>query len=414
MCDVVGCLGGSGTKVPSTRGVTVALCDVHGKAKADWLRCPDPQCRVVVRVGKDLIGSQEPRPHGPDQYLCSACEDRALVECAGCRRIATIDGTSVIPGTIKQTTPVTRLFCGTCVAETFTQCAGCRAVLTVGKREVQKPRDLPGGVKLCGTCASAPPTRCGGCARLVLAGQHVVVDCQPYHGGAFHLCKDRCVPKVTASCKLCGTPTMVGTAKMAGAESLGGTDGQPRTWRCKVCATGWIRELPQVTPVTEVLTFMRDWVLFCGATFTPFTGRLTLSLAEDGALTSVHGGQTYGVCTPLGVGTTSTYTVRLLSHLPPLRFQQTLVHELTHAVTHELGMSARRDIEGFCNYAAYLFLSGIRDTGGARGQEAAWLLGQLEQDSNPVYGVAFRAMRDRLQSTPRQAFTHLRDSPPST
>jgi hypothetical protein len=404
MCDVNGCTTKEiAFECPAVRTVRVALCKNHNQPSS-WTRCPC--CLIVVRVGVASVGTVH--QYGPDQYLCGYCHGRVTATCVGCGRAVLANGTLLVKGSQQMTQPVARTICGLCITAGYKECPGCSEIVSVGGKARIPAKDIDGSeYAICRNCeTNGGVGRCMACQRLVKVGQRPLEDCQPYRHQTRYLCKGkgRCGSKLTGTCGLCGTPTQVDNQKLTGAVLVAGT-----RWRCEFCAPGNIAALPSAaTLIQQVHTFMGEWLTFCGLTYAPFGTRLTVRLAAT--LTGTHGGQTYGRCESTGTGTTSQHTIEVLRDLPPIRFQQTLVHELTHAVTHELDYSGRTRIEGFCNYAAYLFLHGRLNTAtGLDKVNAKYLLGELERSENQVYGQAFRDIRDALQSHPRGAFTFLKE-----
>lgn len=91
----------------------------------------------------------------------------------------------------------------------------------------------------------------------------------------------------------------------------------------------------------------------------------------------------------------------------PLSFQETLLHELTHALTNHLRIGNKPLIEGFCNYVAYLYLKGVSETANstAARAEALRAIARMEANDDPAYGQGFRDVRDELRDTPNRAIT---------
>jgi hypothetical protein len=87
--------------------------------------------------------------------------------------------------------------------------------------------------------------------------------------------------------------------------------------------------------------------------------------------------------------TIASYNIALLNGMPELQMASTIAHELMHVWLFRHG--ATRDdppwTEGSCNYASYLIL---QDTST---RESAFLLNQLEVDTDSTYGEGFRRVK---------------------
>jgi hypothetical protein len=419
MCDVVGCDTEWTTEAISARKVTTQLCAAH---KAPELRTGCLGCRVVLQVGEKAIKairtSEAPRPshaYGGGQLLCHDCNRLSSpVVCANCTRVARLNG-KVLSGGVGQDEPFAWALCGTCLPGGYTRCsANCGRLARVGTTLQPGAAAVLGADPAqvtCGTCTTAGTTQCNGCRKLVLVGGKVVggVRVKPYRG-RLYLCSDTagCESRVTRRCKLCDTPARLSTTTRLGAavELAGGT------WRCMFCAPDRVTAITPTNPlIVQVLQFLDRFLAHCGVPRPGLAGRITWQLATDAQMTTgastSHRGQTYGHCTSVGLA----HTIQLLGDVPPLRFQQTVAHELAHAVTNELGLDTHANIEGFCNWAAYLFLAEVRNTEPQRAGEAQRLIDLMEKEQNPTYGENFLLVRRTIEA-PSQSFNYLRGTYP--
>lgn len=135
------------------------------------------------------------------------------------------------------------------------------------------------------------------------------------------------------------------------------------------------------------------------------------SIDRDATFTMTGDGQELGHCltTTYSGGGPPTHRVRVLFYMRPISFQQTLVHELTHALINERGIGRKQLIGGFCNYVAYLFLRHVSDTGSTAAEqaEARRAIDRMQANDNVTYGVNFRTVRDTLADRPNDALTWL-------
>jgi hypothetical protein len=87
----------------------------------------------------------------------------------------------------------------------------------------------------------------------------------------------------------------------------------------------------------------------------------------------------------------SKHTVHLLEHLPALELEGILAHELMHVWLFERKAKlSHRQIEGFCNLGNYLIFSRRPSP------MASYLLRNLKEDNDPIYGAGYRDMRRQL------------------
>ncbi|WP_018791628.1 hypothetical protein [Salinispora arenicola] len=142
---------------------------------------------------------------------------------------------------------------------------------------------------------------------------------------------------------------------------------------------------------------MRGWVESCGEDYPGYGGRLTWSLNRDGEFTMDDSGQELGHCATTTHGDEpKTYNIQILCFMRPLSFQQTLIHELTHALTNEFRIGDKPKIEGFCNYVAYLYLKHVQDSDPARRAEASRAIKRMMENTNKEYGEDFRDILELL------------------
>ena len=87
------------------------------------------------------------------------------------------------------------------------------------------------------------------------------------------------------------------------------------------------------------------------------------------------------------------HTIYLLEYLPALELEGILAHELLHVWLFERKIKLRaQDTEGFCNLGNYLVYSRKPSP------MASYLLKNLQDDEDPIYGVGYRNMRRKLNA----------------
>jgi hypothetical protein len=153
---------------------------------------------------------------------------------------------------------------------------------------------------------------------------------------------------------------------------------------------------------------MKSWVESCDEDYPGYGDRLAWDVARDATFQTEDDSLTMGLC-ETKPGDQQTYQITVLNFIPPIAFQQTLVHELTHAFTNENGTGDKVKIEGFCNYVSYLFLKHIESDAEDEDDraEATRRLARMEDNNSLKYGVHFRQIRDELANQPAQAISWL-------
>jgi len=89
-----------------------------------------------------------------------------------------------------------------------------------------------------------------------------------------------------------------------------------------------------------------------------------------------------------------SFNILLLNGMPAVEARSVIAHELMHVWFFDHGISNAGTplCEGSCNYAIYLFLSGL-DT-----PDAEFIIDRMDKDTDPVYGQGFRDVRKYVES----------------
>lgn len=344
------------------------LCEEHAKQQIHCIGCKD-----LIQVA-DLVVVRYITYPDTNQRLCVACDGLPQEGCICCGKIVTVDGRTTAAHTNYGET----------------------------------------NQRLCAACDGLPKETCSGCGKIVKVNEQQLVDGSSHNDGAILLCGD-CAGSVSQRCRACTAPSAVRTPDgrdqlLAGASRIHPVDDEATTvgWRCPVCATDSLgNTVDAQAAYSEAVAWMRGWVESCGEDYPGYGGRLTWSLNRDGEFTMDDSGQELGHCATTTHGDEpKTYNIQILCFMRPLSFQQTLIHELTHALTNEFRIGDKPKIEGFCNYVAYLYLKHVQDSDPARRAEASRAIKRMMENTNKEYGEDFRDILDFL-GTSAEALTWL-------
>jgi hypothetical protein len=282
-----------------------------------------------------------------------------------------------------------------------------------------QPYGDPDDLRLCTPCDDLTKVECDGCGRILKVDQKLIVESIRNHRNRrIRLCV-ACDGAVTpqCTCRACGAPaayqSRIGLDVLRGATAItqvGSTNVVGR--RCRVCGTGSLNSKDEARQYYDaVVQWMTGWARDNGENYPDYGLRLQWDVARDATFTTEAGGQTLGDCDTSTQGSApKTYSIRVLNFIRPIAFQRTLVHELTHALTNELGIAERAKIEGFCNYVAYCYMRHLASTAQSESgrEEAAEHIERLNTNPNQLYGVDFRTIRDALQNDDNGAIAWLR------
>jgi len=367
MCAINGC-DNAGTTTVGSGADTFQLCQEH----ADQTKFPRTGCRVcgkAVRIADTAIRSNQ--PYGPpDSFrLCMICDALAKANCASCGKIVRI-GDQPIGG--------------------------------------NQPYGEPDNLRLCLACEDLAKVECDGCRRILKVGQTQIVDSVRNHRNRrIRLCV-ACDDAVTepCHCRACGAPaayqSQTGRTALRGAAAINPVSNTATVVgrRCAVCNAGSLNSKEEARQFYDAaVQWMTGWARENGEAYPDYGVRLQWDVARDATFTTEAGGQTLGECETTTHGSApKTYSIQVLNFIPPIAFQRTLVHELTHALTNELNIAERQKIEGFCNYVAYRYMRHLASTAqsGSDRDEATEHIKRLDDNPNERYGVDFRTIRDAL------------------
>ncbi len=365
-------------------------------------------CRTIVKVGGRTTTTN--RPYGDTTQLCENCDQLDKKTCTNCNTIVKVEGRTT---TTNRPYGNTTQLCENCDQLDKKTCTNCGSIVEVEGRTTTTNRPYGNTTQLCENCDQLDKKTCTNCGSIVSVEGETRVIYTPYNDGEIPLC-GRCDTLVGQRCRACTAPSTVRTPdgrdqQLAGASRIHPVGDEATTvgWRCRVCTKNPLRNTDDVTTrqaYGNAETWMRGWVESCGKVYPGYGDRLTWSMDRDGEFTLDGDGQELGRCTTTTHGDLpKTYRIQVLTFMRPLSFQQTLIHELTHALTHEFGIGDKPMIEGFCNYVAYLYLEHVRTSDFVRAAEAARAIQRMTENPNQAYGVNFRHIRDQLRLDPTQA-----------
>lgn len=94
------------------------------------------------------------------------------------------------------------------------------------------------------------------------------------------------------------------------------------------------------------------------------------------------------------ISSQSQYSIYILNQIPEIDMAAVLAHEFMHVWIYENTEKEHQDglIEGSCNYISYLFLKNINSP------ETKFLIKQLCENNDPVYGIGFKKVRSKFES----------------
>ena len=85
------------------------------------------------------------------------------------------------------------------------------------------------------------------------------------------------------------------------------------------------------------------------------------------------------------------HRIFILHSFQRIKFAGILAHEMLHAWLNERqNNKSKKEIEGFCNLGSYLYYTNCKD------ERAKYLIKQMEDDPNPIYGDGYRKMKKEL------------------
>lgn len=305
--------------------------------------------------------------------------------------------------------------CATHAGFLRTKCKACGKFVRIGEIDVadNQPYGAPSNLVLCTACDGLRKVACPVCRRILEVDGQVFANIQPYAGGKVNLCADPCDAQVVDRCVVCTTPTTtrpaanLGPVMVRGASEVKAPSQQVVGLRCEVCSVNPITSTAAAQPYyNAAVAWMTGWVGASGGSYPAYDGRLTWQVALDGTF-----GQHSAPGHPLGRcrlvdGQPPTYQISILSHMRPISFQASLLHELTHAWAFENSVGNKPLIEGFCNYVAYLYLQHLKDTAtDADRAEAGACIERMEQERVKEYGPDFLRIRQTLAAAPKTAIS---------
>jgi hypothetical protein len=373
MCDINNCTNAATARV----GGTIKLCDTHAN-EDNFPRTRCGSCNKTVKIANTVFVRHTPFGAPSNIVLCETCVALPRVACGHCTKVVSVGGDTVATHT---------------------------------------PFGAPSNIALCQTCAALPRVTCTKCQRILRVDTQNVAASSNYADGAVILC-GACNPTIAHRCRACSIPAACTNAEGAveslpNASFIHQADDQSVIvgWRCSICTVGPLRTTAEAqTAYNAAAAWMTTWLQTCQVAYPAYGARLEWSIDRDATFTMAGGGQELGHCvtTTYGGGRLPTHRIRVLFYMRPISFQQTLVHELTHALTNERGIGNKPLIEGFCNYVTYLFLTSVSNTGTlADRAEARRAIARMEANDDVTYGVNFRTVRNTLANRPTEALTWL-------
>jgi uncharacterized protein YlaI len=360
--------------------------------------------------------------------LCTAHARLPRTTCRNCSKIISI-GDTTIADKVTYNAPSSIVLCSDCDNLAKTNCGACNKILNVGNKTVNAKvtYDPPSDLVLCQACDTLPQVNCAKCQRVGLVNGHTVRDIRravvqvhlyPDEDNMVFILCAACTRESEFKCRACGIPAGYSdggqSLTLPGATFI--TPENDRTniigWRCAICSVGALRNTAAAQGAYDAaVMWMTNWLRRCGRDYPAYGNRLKWSIDRDNEFEIDDDGMELGHCetTPRGGGPDSTHKIQVLYFMRPLSFQQTMLHELTHALTNHLKIGNKPLIEGFCNYVAYLYLKEVSETANSPADRAEALraIARMEANDDPVYGQGFRDVRDELVNTPNRAITWL-------
>jgi uncharacterized protein YlaI len=393
----------------------VILCDDCDRLEKT--RCG--ACGRIITVGGHNFTGRTTYPSPSSIIVCDRCEDLPKTSCPRCTKLLTVGDVTVAEGRIYPA-PSNITVCVDCHALQTTRCANCTRVVTIGGHNFVQTSTYgaPSNIVLCPTCEALPKRNCAKCTRIVRIDARNLVALTPYpdqQNQTFLLCTT-CVPTVNHRCRACGFPagyTVDNVQRPLANASFIHREGDQTDivgWRCPLCTVGPLRNTGEAQAAyAAAVQWMTNWVVnVCQGNYPAYGTRLEWSIDRDATFQMTGNGMELGHCVTTTGGGQPTHRIRVLFYMRPLSYQQTMLHELTHALTNETGIGNKALIEGFCNYVAYLYLRHVSQTGSpAERTEALRAMARMEANPDQTYGVGFRTVRDTLAQAPNTALTWL-------
>lgn len=155
---------------------------------------------------------------------------------------------------------------------------------------------------------------------------------------------------------------------------------------CEFCSSSVVTNIDDISWVdTRVQAVLKS----VGITNLPVT---PIEIVSKQVLSQMHNnnniGDTFGLAQYTAIGPTKRYKIFILDNLPKTLFAGVLAHEYLHVWQYQNNINPPRDIcEGFCNLGSMAMYQKINT------KFSAFLLEQMAQNPDPIYGEGYRKVK---------------------